>query len=138
MQATVIYQTLQGEQRIAIISTNSVLSDQELPKDQEITLQKTDRSLVLLTNRADGIYAEPRGGEKARLVKGRNLTDPTLVITPDPHLHVLSYIALQGRKPVLKLRTVSKGSIAAKGFVVPLAANVDNYEISDFTYSEEL
>ncbi len=136
LQATVIYRTLQGERRIAIISLTAVNSDQKLDKDKNITLQQTDRALVPLSYRADGIYAESTGGEKIHLVPGRNLTDPTLTVTPDPDLQVLSYIALKGRKPVLKLRTIYKGSIAEKGFALPLTSDVDDYAISDFTRQE--
>ena len=89
-----------------------------------------------LSSKANGIHAEPKTGQPTRQVSGRNLTDPILAITPDPHLHVLSYIVMQGRKPILKLHTIYKGKMAEKGFVLPLSANVDNYISSVFTQQE--
>ncbi|WP_281647311.1 hypothetical protein [Parendozoicomonas sp. Alg238-R29] len=136
LQATIIYRTLNGERRIATISLTGVTSDKILQQDRNIELQQTNRTLVPLSYRADGIYAESRSKESIRLVSGRNLTDPVLAITPDSDLHVLTYIALQGRKPVLKLRTIYKGTVAEKSFVLPLAGNIDNYLISDFTRQE--
>ncbi|MTI12075.1 hypothetical protein [Sansalvadorimonas verongulae] len=143
LQATVIYRTLRDEQRIATItfyrnSPTKVISDQVLDKNKNIELPQTDRSLTPLSYRFDGIYAESKTEQPTRLVSGKNLTDPVLVITPDPHLHILSYIGLQGRKPVLKLRTIYKGHVSEKGSVLPLSASVDSYIISDFIRQEAL
>ena len=137
-QATLIYRSLEGNRRIATITLSTVTSDKPLSKSKDVKLKKTDRALVPLINKADGIYVASRTSLPTRLVAGSNLTDPVLVITPDPHLHVLSYIALQGRKPVLKLRTIYKGKVAEKGFVLPLSTSVDNYAISDFIKQEAL
>ena len=131
-RATVIYQNLQGEPHIAVISLHEVFSDKRLIGEAPELIQ-SDRTLVALSYHSDGIFAESMDGEAIRLVKGKYLTDPALSVTPDPDLYVLSYIAMKGRKPVLKLRTINKGRVSQKSFVVPLSSNVDKYDISDFT-----
>ncbi len=136
LQATVIYRNLQGEPRVALIGLDRVLSERRVKLGEEIQLEKTDRSLVSLSYWSDGIYAESRAGDAVRLVKGKNLTDPVLSITSEPNTYVLSYIAMQGRRPVLKLRTIVNGHINKTGFVVPLSEAVDNYDISDFSMKE--
>ena len=131
-RATVNYQNLQGEPRSAVIGLHQVYSDKRLSEEAPL-LPKSDKSFVALSYRADGIYAESKVGDDIRLVKGKNLTDPSLSITPDQDLYVLSYIAMQGRKPVLKIRTIHKGRVNPKGFVVPLSSSVDKYDIGDFS-----
>ena len=69
LQATVIYRTLLGERRIAVVSLTAVTSDQKLDKNESITLQQTDRSLVSLSYRSDGIYAESIEGKSINLVQ---------------------------------------------------------------------
>ncbi|CAM3500577.1 hypothetical protein [Parendozoicomonas haliclonae] len=136
MQATLIYRTMKGERRLAVITLDSVTSDQQISTDFQIDIPRSNTVEIPLSYRADGIYAEQANKESVRLVYGRNLTDPMITPTPDPDLTVLSYIALQGRKPVLKIRTIFKGSVAQEGTVIPLAADIDNYVISDFSFRE--
>ncbi|MCL6268607.1 hypothetical protein M3P05_01390 [Sansalvadorimonas sp. 2012CJ34-2] len=130
--ATLVYQNLQGEPYVAVIGVQVVFSDEPILGEYP-ELKKSERSLVALSYHSDGIFAESLAGDAVQLVKGKYLTDPALSITPDPDLYVLSYIALKGRKPVLKLRTIYKGKVAQKAFIVPLSSNVDKYDISDFT-----
>ena len=140
LQATLIYWTLEEKRRIATISLTRVITDEPLEEDAKVHLQQTNQELVVLTNRADGIYADPAHRppelEEIRLVAGRDLTDPVLSVTPVHNFHVLSYIAMQGRKPVLKLRTIDNGKVAKKAVVLHLAKSVDSYLISDFIRQE--